>query len=201
MDIMSFITLVITFFLVLLPYFVYNIPLDVKNSKQHTSFYLRKYIDISLFFSFFFLLLFSIYKKQNTIDVVNNLSSSVNIKFIFVSYLISFFIQLAYSLFRNNSGILDTRFNRLPTNFIVSLLIFFFLINIAFVLKSLYGNISIEQFIFHLSLERTGANYSIVTKAFIRVLVQTIVIYIFSMYVFSAKISNKNWGGGGVCSF
>jgi len=57
--IFSIITLIITFLLILLPYFVYNAFADILNKKQKASFYIKKYINISLFFTFFFLLLFS----------------------------------------------------------------------------------------------------------------------------------------------
>jgi len=55
----------------------------------------------------------------------------------------------------------------------------------------MYGLIPIEQIVFHLTFSKTGANFSIVEKAFVMALLNTFVFQILSFYVFSVKINLK----------
>jgi len=134
MDKKSFITLIITFLLVLLPYFVYIFWGDILKRRQNVSVIVKKCIDIILFFSLFYLQLFSFYKKRGIIDSIRYLSESVNIKFIILSCLLGFVILLVHIISKKKGVMFDIDFKRIPGYFIISLLVFFFLVNTLFML-------------------------------------------------------------------
>jgi len=183
---MSIVRIILTFFAVLMPYFLFNIFLEVKTNDRKIC--KKKYFNISIFLSLFFILLYQIYGKHDIIQVIKNLSGSFHVKFILVSYLLSFFILLLFIVFKNNGGILEVWSNKMPKTFLTSLLMFFLFTNIGFSLKIYYGIVPIEQFLFHLSFAKTVANYSIVRNGMIFVLIQTMVFYVLSVYALSAKI-------------
>jgi len=185
----TFINLFIASFLVLLPFLIYNVFADIISKKKKIPVKTRKYIDISLFFSLFYLQLFLIYKKQDITDSIRYLTESVNIKFILVSCLISFFILLGHFIFKKKAGTFDVNFKRIPVYIIVSLLVFFFLMNTSFVVINMYGIISTEQIIYHIMLTQEGANYSIINKAAAVVFPQTFISLILSLYILSVKIN------------
>jgi len=182
-------TLLVTFFLIVLPYAAYAVLEDILNKRQKTSLYIKKYIHTAVFFSLSSLLLFSFFTKQGVTDAAAHLSESVNMPFIIWSYAASFIVLLLHTLSKKNGGTVDIDFTRIPGYFVLSLLVFFFLTSASSILTGMYGIIPLEQIIYHLVLARTGANYSIVEKAAVIVLLQTLVFLVVSLYIVSVKIN------------
>jgi phosphoglycerol transferase len=198
-DVVNFERLVILFFTILLltlPYFVYNKllsppPPHGKSEKLTLKYRIIKNIHITIFFSLFYFLLFSFYKNQEIIYILTELSDSFNIKFIITSFIITIFILFAYTIFKNKNGLFYFDLFKTPKYILCSLFIFFFLVNVSFEFSRMYGIIPIEQFVFHLALPATGANFSMAEQFAIKPLVDTVFMLVFSMYILSLKVDIK----------
>jgi phosphoglycerol transferase len=152
-------------------------------------FYVGQYIDITVFFSLLYLFFYSLYKSKGPATVLNYLSQSFNIKFVMASFLISSVLLFLYEAFKKRDITLVYKFCRVPGYVIIALWVFLFLVNASFEFTVMYGMVPVEQFIFHLALPRTGANFEMVRQLFINPFINSIFMLIFSLYVLSSKIN------------
>jgi phosphoglycerol transferase len=120
-----------------------------------------------------------------------DLSGAFNKKFIVMSFFITIFVLFAYTIFKNKNGLIYFNLFLIPKYMLFSLFIFFFFVNMSFEFRRMYGIIPIEQFIFHLALPATGANFSMAKQFAIKPLIDTVFMLIFSMYILSLKVNIK----------
>ena len=141
----------------------------------------------------FYLHLFSLYKSQGMITVLQYLSQAFNLKFAAAVCCISLFMLAFYTKLKRIPGVLDWKLIGLPKRLWISLPVFFFLINASCEFVRMYGIIPIEQFIFHISLPATGANLGMVKQLLINSLFTAFCILFFFAYILSAKITFKKY--------
>jgi len=138
-------------------------------------------------------LLYSIFKAESIVTSLVNLSKSFNVKFIIIASLINIIIIFNYLIFKKHNGTINLCFSKIPKSLLSSLLIFFFFLNASLAFTRMYGIIPIEQFIFHLAFQITGANYSMVTNFLIKPLIDSVVMLLFSTYLLSTEIYIKKY--------
>ena len=181
------------FILLLIPYLVYIIVARIifEQNKTHLRYWIFQKINSIIFLSLFCLFLFSIYKNESIAAAFLYLSRSFNNKFVVAAFIINCFILFVYIILKKKNGFIDIYPKKLPKYFLLSLFVFFFLLNASFGFAGMYGIIPIEQFIFHLSFQTKGANYSMINQFVIKPLFESVLMLIFSIYVLSAGINIK----------
>jgi phosphoglycerol transferase len=97
-----------------------------------------------------------------------------------------------YTQLKKRNIVVTCEIRRIPKYIIIALWVFLLLVFMSLEFARMYGIIPIEQFIFHLTLPRTGANFSMVkqflAEPFINVLIVLLVSLLFSLYIISARI-------------
>jgi phosphoglycerol transferase len=186
LSIHAFGTLIITFGLTAIPYSVYYYTFAARQRNQTFS-RLKQYLEIAVFFSLLYLLLFSLYKFRPPASVLK-LLQPFNMKFIAASCFISSVIVFMHAQFKKRNIAFTCELNRIPKYIIITLWVFLLLVYASLAFTKTYGIVPIEQLIFHLALPRTGANFSMVKRLFVNPFINALLVLIFFLYILSGKI-------------
>jgi phosphoglycerol transferase len=174
------------FGITVLPYFFYGKP-DIRNHKITHA--IRRYANIVVPVSLFYLFLFSIYKSRGMVAALGYLAESFNLKYMTVVSLLNGIIIFTDSKLKKKNITVSFFTKNVPRYLIATILVFWFLVFASLEFTEMYAIIPIEQFMFHLAYPVTNGNFSMVRQAVMEPVVNSFCITLLCTYLLSVKIN------------
>lgn len=137
----------------------------------------------------FFLVLFSLYKRQSIVGGLLFLCEKINIKFLAVALSTEL---LAVGILKYGAASVRNCKICAPKPVLALFFTSFLLINGAIMFRQLYGILPVEQLVFHMAMPNTGANFRMIQEVAAITIIDSLILFVVLVLLLSLEVKFKN---------